>query len=238
MIDFDETKKFAWKTQIESAYIIVIEGNDISESMFKRCAESCVRLGMPWKRWDAFDGTKNKIIVPKNLQTQGWVKWIKVVNEALAASEVCTLLSHISLWAHCVEIDQPIVILEHDAVMIHKVTDHPAVNAIAYLGSIEQVQNNFYHNPIAIMGQLNENYRFILRTHSYSVDPIMARRLLATIMENGITTSVDVFIRSDIFCQVQFGVFAFDMNNGVSTAPEKDNKNKDERLIRINSKII
>ena len=238
MVDFDETKKFRWKTEIESAYIITIKNNSLSESMAQRCAESCVRADMPWKRWDAFDGTKNKIIVPDHLQSQNWIRWIKVVNEALASSEVCTLLSHLSLWAHCVELDQPIVILEHDAVLLKKVLEHPAVNAIVYLGSIEQVKNNFYHNPIAIMGQLNENYRFILRTHSYSIDPIMARRLISTILENGITQSVDVFIRSDIFCQVQFGVFAFDMNNGVSTAPEKDNKNKDERLTRINSKII
>ena len=238
MIDFDESKKFKWKTLTESAYIIAIKDNVISENMFQRCAESCNRAGMPWKRWDAFDGTKGKIIVPEHLQSQNWIKWIKVVNEALAPSEVCTLISHISLWAHCVELDQPIVILEHDAVLLQKVIDHPAVNAIVYLGCMEQVKNNFYHNPIAIMGQLNQNYRFILRTHSYSIDPIMARRLISTILENGITTSVDVFIRSDVFCQIQFGVFAFDMADGLSTAPEKDNKNKDERLIRINSKII
>ena len=66
----------------------------------------------------------------------------------------------------------------------------------------------------------------------------MARRLLAAILENGITTCVDVFISSVIFFPVQFGIFAFDMCDGVSTAPEKTEKNKDERLLRINSKIL
>lgn len=238
MISMKESRAFAWNTKVESAYIITIPKNIVSETKFKKCSESCDRVGMSWKKWDAFDGTTGDIIVPENLRNQGWIRWIKVVNESLANSEICTLLSHISLWAHCVEIDQPIVVLEHDAIMIKKVEEHPAINAIAYLGSIEQVRNNFFHSPIAIMGQLNENYRFILRTHAYSVDPMMARRLLSAILENGITTSVDVFIRSDIFCQVQFGIYAFDMCDGVSTAPEKLEKNKSERLLRINSKIL
>ena len=238
METLDQSIKFSWNVNVESAYIITIKDHPVSEAMSRRCAESCDRVGMPWKKWDAFDGTKGQISVPEHCKEKSWLKWIKVVNCALAKTEICNVLSHVALWAHCVEIDQPIVILEHDAIMIEKVLEHPAINAILYLGSIEQVKNDMYSNPIPIMGQLNENYRFILRTHAYSVDPIMARRLLSNLLMNGLTTSIDVYIRSDIFTQIQMGVRAFDKADGMSTSPEKTEKQNDPHLLRINNKIL
>lgn len=238
METLDQSVQFAWNPNIESAYIITIKDHALSEHMSKRCAESCDKVGMPWKKWDAFDGTKGQISVPEHLKEKSWLKWIKVVNCALAKTEISVVLSHLALWAHCVEIDQPIVILEHDAIMIDKVLEHPAVNAIIYLGSIEQVKNNFYSNPIPIMGQLNENYRFMLRAHAYSVDPIIARRLLSNIITNGLTTSIDVYIRSDIFTQIQMGIRAFDQADNFSTSPEKTEKQNDPHLLRINNKIL
>ena len=228
---------FGYETEIESAYVITIKGHELSERMASRCEESCRAVEMPYRRWDAFDGTKGDIVVPESLRGQDWVRWIRVVNEALAKTEVCTVLSHVSLWARCVEIDRPIVALEHDAVVLRRVTHHPAFNAISYLGSIEQVQSGYW-GSIPIHGQMNRNYRFQLRTHAYSVDPFMARRLLASIVKSGVATSIDVMIRSDIYTILQFGIFAYDQADGVSTAPEKDDKKKDQRLTRINNKII
>lgn len=236
-MDLKETCSFQYNTEIESAYVITIKDHALSESMAKRCIESCKKVGMPCKRWDAFDGTKGGIVAPQHLKGQNWLRWIKVVNEALATTEVCNVLSHVALWGHCVEIDRPIVILEHDAIVIQNLTHHPAFNAINYMGSIEQLQNNYW-GSIPIHGQLNCNYRFCLRTHSYSIDPFMAKRLLASIVKSGIATSIDVMIRSDIYTILQFGLFAFDKADGVSTSPEKDDKKKDVRLMRINNKIL
>ena len=232
-----ETLNFNYNTEIESAYIITIKGHELSESMSRRCAESCDKVGMSYKVSEAFNGTTGEIIVPEHLKNQNWVKWVKVVNESLALTEICTVLSHVALWSHCVEIDRPIIALEHDAIVLQNFTHHPAFNAIIYLGSIEQLQNNYW-GSIPIHGQLNCNYRFCLRTHSYSVDPVMAKRLLSSIVKNGITTSIDVMLRSDIYTILQFGIFAYDQADGVSTAPEKDDKKKDIRLMRINNKIL
>lgn len=232
-----ESLSFGYDPEVESAYVITIKGHELSERMAARCEESCRAVGMPFRRWDAFDGTRGDISVPESLRGQDWVGWIKVVNEALAKTEVCTVLSHVSLWARCIQVDRPIVVLEHDAIMLHRVTHHPAFNAISYLGSEEQVRSGYW-GSIPIHGQLNRNYRFQLRTHSYSVDPFMARRLLGAIVRSGVTTSIDVMIRSDIYTILQFGIFAYDQADGVSTAPEKDDKKSDQRLTRINNKIL
>jgi hypothetical protein len=238
MDKLDKSLNFAWNTEVESAYIITIKDHELSERMSARCAKSCDKAGMPWKKWETFDGTKGEIIVPDHLKDKSWLKWIKVVNPALAKSEVAMILGHISLWAHCVELDRPIVVLEHDGVFLQKYTHHSAINTIVYLGCEEQVRNNFYSNPIAIMGQLNENYRFILRTHAYSIDPMVARRLLGDMILSGIHTGIDVGIRSDIYCQVQMGIYAFDMADGQSTSWDKDDKKKDEGLMRIHNKLV
>lgn len=232
-----ERLSFSYETAIESAYVITIKGHELSERMAARCEQSCAAVEMPCRRWDAFDGTGGEIVVPESLRGQSWLSWVKVVNEALAKTEVCVVLSHASLWARCVEIDRPIVVLEHDAIMLQRFTHHPAFNAISYLGSVEQLQSGYW-GSIPIHGQLNQNYRFQLRSHAYSVDPFMARRLLASLVARGIATSIDVMVRSDIYTILQFGMFAFDQADGVSTSPEKDDKKKDQRLTRINNKIL
>ena len=104
-----ETLNFNYNTEIESAYIITIKDHELSESMSRRCAESCKKVGMPCKVSEAFNGTTGEIIVPEHLKNQNWLKWVKVVNEALAFTEICNVLSHVALWAHCVEIDRPII---------------------------------------------------------------------------------------------------------------------------------
>lgn len=231
-----ETLIHKYSTKIESAYVIVVKGNEISEKMAARCIESCQKVGMPVKRWEAFDGTKGEIIVPEHLRDQQWLKWIKVVNESLALTEICCFLSHLSLWCECCTMDESILVLEHDAIMVQKFDHHPAMNAFIYLGSEEQVRNNYWCS-IPIHGQLNQNYRFMLRTHAYSVDPMMCKKVLGTVIKDGITTSIDVFLRTDLYANHQFGLFAFDKSDGISICPEKDDKKKDERLTKINNKI-
>ena len=83
---------------------------------------------------------------------------IKITDHYLTRGEVACALSHISLWAHCVKIDQPIVILEHDAVMVKAFTQHQSYNSIVYLGGSEWAERdrkstrlNSSHIPLSRM---------------------------------------------------------------------------------------
>lgn len=228
----------SYDIEVDAAYIIVVKDNPTSERMFLRCAKSCEDVGMPWKRWEAFDGTHRDIRVPDHLKNEKWISWIKVANDVLAPTEVAVMLTNISLWEHCIYLQKPIVILEHDAFMIRKFLTHPVFNTIVYLGSLEQVQNNFFYASVPIMGQLNSNYRFICRSHACSIDPFMARRLFSAVISDGITTSIDVMIRSDIYSQIQMGIYAFDMADNVSTCCDRLEKHKDPKLVKINNKIL
>lgn len=214
----NETLNWNFNLEIENSYIVTIKNHADSEMMAKRCIESCMQVGQKSCIWDAFDGTGDSIIVPDHAQKCNWLHWLKLVNLNLTRQEVCCFLSHFSLWCRCIELDKPIVVLEHDAIMLKNYTHHNVFNAIVYLGSSEMAQSNYW-NPIPPHAQMCQNFRYILRTHSYSIDPIVAKNLVAKAIEKGIYTAVDVFMKIQDFSIVCFGIFAADAK-GKTTIPE------------------
>lgn len=129
---------------IENSYIITVKGNENSEKYSKRCAESCDSVGMNYVIWDAFDGTKDsEIVVPDHSKNDSITKILKVTDHYMTKGEVACALSHISLWRHCAEIDRPIVILEHDAVVVKKFSAFNNYNSIVYLGGSEWAEQGW-----------------------------------------------------------------------------------------------
>jgi GR25 family glycosyltransferase involved in LPS biosynthesis len=218
----NETLHPKYDLVVDKAYIITIRGHETSEKLASRCLESCKRVGQKAEIYDAFDGTDPNvegIKVPEHCQDATWLKWLRLVNHELTKPEVCCLLSHFSLWCKCIEQNRPLIVLEHDAVMLQPFTEHQAVNAIIYLGCNEQVRNNFW-SIIPPHAQLNPDYRHILRTHAYSIDPFMAKNLVSHVLEKGIFSSADVTISLNRFAMLCFGIYAMDVS-GESTIPEK-----------------
>jgi GR25 family glycosyltransferase involved in LPS biosynthesis len=212
-----------WKYNIKTsrAHIITIKGHENSEKMAARCLDSCNRVGQPAEIFDAFDGTGNldpDIVVPEHSRNKDWVKWLKLVNTTLSKQEICCFLSHFALWVKCVEEDQPLIALEHDAVMLRPFAEHMAINALIYLGSNEMVRNNYW-NPIPPHAQLCPDYRYILRTHAYSVDPICAKNLISDAIRKEIYTAVDVMMNVQKYSILCFGIYAMDVP-GETTIPE------------------
>lgn len=196
----------------ENAYIITIKGNETSEKLSKRCQKSCDMVEQPYVVWDAFDGTQGDLKVPPHLKNESWLSWIKLMNTDLSVSEVACFLSHFSLWCHCLKVNKPIVILEHDAVMVNRYMAHIGTNQIVYLGCNEQAEKGWGVTPCPPFGTLprNTHYKYILRTHAYAIDPFAAKKLVSYFLENGIWEELSVAIRSDIFSIIQFGLFAYD----------------------------
>jgi hypothetical protein len=200
---------YSHNRDIDGAYIITIKGDTTSEKLAKRCAESCEKVGMRYRKWGAFNGRGDMITTPEHSQGKDWLKWIKVMDHHLSRGEIACFLSHVSLWAHCISIDKPIIILEHDAVMTANFPMHMAYNNIIYLGSAEQAKMGWQVQPIPMHASLNKNYLFIGRAHAYCIDPQIAKRLMAKVIGHGIMETLDIFIRADEFGIVQMGLFAF-----------------------------
>lgn len=201
---------------VDQAYIITLKEHELSERLSARCQMSCAKIGQPYTVWPAFDGTSGEIKIPESLQNQSWIKWIRQYDTELSVTEVAVYLSHVSLWAHCIEINMPIVILEHDAIMVRAYRNHYGYNQIVYLGGREQA-NGWAVTPIPPMAQKNTNYRFMLRAHAYAVDPHSAKNLLAHTIKYGINESLDITIRTDVFGVMQAGFYAYDLPDEITT---------------------
>jgi GR25 family glycosyltransferase involved in LPS biosynthesis len=198
-------------TQIESAYIITVNGNENSEKYSARCQQSCNSVNMPFKIWEAYDGTKpGEIVSPKAFEHDRLMSMIKITDHYLTRGEVACALSHISLWAHCATIDRPIVILEHDSVMVQKFEEMQSYNSIVYLGGSEWVQQGWKIYPIPPHASEGPNYLFICRAHAYAIDPAMAKNLLSYVLKMGICAPLDIMMRADLFTITHQGVYAYD----------------------------
>lgn len=204
-----DSLSFSYNLDVERAYIIRVAGNDKSEQLATRAADSCKKVGQSYQLWDAYNGLGGGILPPSHHNPV--MNLIKVTDHYLTRGEIACALSHISLWNHCCQIDRPIVILEHDAVMVNKYEQHALFNSICYLGSDEQVNHGWKVMPTPPHATEGKNYHFICRAHAYAIDPAVAKNLLAYVIKQGICASLDMLMRADLFPIHQMGVYAYDV---------------------------
>ena len=129
------------------AYSIVIQGAKTSETGFAKLCQSSVDVGNDFEvqRFDA--------VVPKQVSSKMKeldVKWnypwrgfetdfatgltktaYKTKNPE---ARIACALSHYELWLKCISLDEPILILEHDAVFINKIDFDPKDTTAFILG--------------------------------------------------------------------------------------------------------
>lgn len=188
------------------SFVISLKNNDTSKRLTTRCVESLQNLKMPYQIWDAVDGTNGKnIYLPDHLKDKEYMSWIKQSNDRLSTSEIALFLTHYSLWAHCCTINEPIIILEHDAIFVKPYMHHKYPNTIYYLGHKDQIGKE-----ISITWYFTrDSYFFMPQTHAYAIDPSAARNLISHAIRFGITAPVDNFMRMDIFTVVQDDFYAY-----------------------------
>lgn len=166
---------------------------------------------MPVKIWEGYDGSgSDHIHIPVGLKDCSFMNMIKITNHYISKAEVACALSHISLWVHCVKIDQPIVILEHDAIMLKNITHFSGFNTIMYLGGDEWVNKNWPIMQVPPFGSDGPNKYFICRAHAYAIDPIVSKNMLSNILKLGIYASADVLLNADLYNISHNGCVAYD----------------------------
>ena len=223
---------------VDSAYIISLQNNELSQQFTQRCVQSCEKVGQPYKIFYGFDASSSKvktqtyklgqpvgelgdIQVPDMLKGQAFINFLRVHRSDLMLTQIACFLSHYALWCLCLDIDRPIVILEHDAIMLKPYHVHKYYNNIVYLGSREQQQQGKEVYSIPPHGSDHDGlYRFICRAHAYAIDPAVAKNLISYVIQQGISNSLDAIMRADIFPIVQDGLYAYDDNHGLSTISE------------------
>jgi GR25 family glycosyltransferase involved in LPS biosynthesis len=115
-------------------YAIVIRDNSLSESGFKILNDSSKSVGNDFtiKRFDAItpDTVTQTMKESKVLWNYPWVGKEQCLQTGLRKSayktdnpkaRVACAMSHYLLWKTCIKLDEPVMILEHDAMFIQKI---------------------------------------------------------------------------------------------------------------------
>jgi len=228
---------YSHNVDIENAYIITIKNHTRSEERSKRCQDSCDKVGMNYQVWDAYNGLGDTIVEPDHSKNNNFMGMLKITDHYLTKGELACALSHISLWARCVEIDRPIVILEHDVVVVKKIEALNSYNSIVYLGGAEWVKQNWPIIPIPPHATEGPNYHFICRAHAYAIDPAVAKNMLAHVLKMGICAPLDIMMRTDIFSITHQGVFAYDCNDDTVYDTTIKGRPQEGRTTKRNDKL-
>jgi GR25 family glycosyltransferase involved in LPS biosynthesis len=245
---------YTFDTAVEKAYIISLKNEEgSSKEQTRRCIDSCVAVDMNYEIFDAFDGTDNlNIKSPEYLKLKDYMSWIKITDTGLTAREVGCALSHIALWAHCITIDKPIVILEHDAIMLKKYTHIPGFNMVDYLGnnliatgmrdqfeldSVSDIPQRLKNSSfltctekLPMLSSTNENYFYMMGAHAYALDPLVAKKLFAKVMIDGMQNPNDTLVSVrdiTLTCSGLYAMEGFEALNVSTIMPGLYNANED-----------
>lgn len=212
-----DTMMYSYSDEVEEAYVITVYGNKISQDYAQRCGNSCQQIGQSYMMWPAFDGTDGKTVqTPDHLKKQSWLNMIKFTSYKMTVSEIACAMSHISLWVRCMEVDRPIVILEHDAVLCQPYKRHAFRNSICWLGNqdaLTQYENGAFPLKTPPMPGETKNTVHINTCQAYAIDPMVANQMFISVLDRGLYAPVDIMLKNSKFCIVQTGLYNLSKND-------------------------
>jgi len=174
------------------AYVICIKNNEKSMSAAERCMQSGNKYGFPIKEYHAYTPEDNPI---KILNEEKGVSTV-ALDEEYSRTENCAaaFLSHFSLWEKTLEINRPIAVFEHDAVLVGPL-DERLTNGFGYkqMISIGRPSYGNFRTPQFIgCGPLTSK-NYFPGAHAYLIKPAAARTLIAMARKGG-AFPTDVFL--------------------------------------------
>jgi len=197
------------------AFVITIMDNPKSVEMSNRCIESCKRYGLHVEPWAA--------ITPRNPQFESLVEMRGIDPDMFESkwsrrdNAIACFLSMASLWDHAVACDQPVLILEHDAVMTGRIPDDFDWGWVCTLGKPSYGK---YNTPTKIgTGRLVQKPYFG-GAHAYVVSPEGARRLLEKVPTHACPTDVYLNVENFGFLEEHYP-WCFRVNDSFSTIQQE-----------------
>jgi len=178
-----------------NSYVITILNNERSVQVAKRCIRSAAQHGVEVDFWKAT--TPNDFPIDKLIDEGVSIAGLHETYSRIANC-AAAFHSHYSLWKHCVETKEEVMILEHDAVFVNDIPSEIYFNKCISLGKPSygkwNTPNTFGINPLT-------SKRYFPGAHAYIVKPIAAREFIdrAKVMAR----PTDVFLNVENFPWLQ-----------------------------------
>lgn len=178
------------------SFVITIMDNEKSVEAADRCIASGAKFGEVIEKFSAF--------TPKNMPLE-ILKANKVPSDGLvekySRSENCAaaFLSHFTLWQKCLELNQPIMIFEHDAVQTDPIPE--AIRAgwgFKQMMSMGKPSYGRFRVPQVLGSGPLTSKRYFPGAHAYAIKPAGARQIVQHAQVRG-AAPTDVYLNLDNF---------------------------------------
>lgn len=180
------------------AFVIRLKGIESSESLADECVKTGKDHGIDIEK---FDGIFGQGAIDKHTTMLGIKPWKKNIKKGRLGVKGC-FLSHYTLWLKCIELNEPLVIFEQDAMILNPIpTDiHYYFDEFLMLDPFNKFNKNYYlkhqesiNNNQKIVEYFNPDSRkkysidteYAMGTHAYIIKPEAAKKLKTTVKETG-----------------------------------------------------
>ena len=177
------------------AFVITVSDITHSVDVAKRCILSAEKFGLKVNIFEAITPKDNplKILIENGIKESDFTE-----RYSRKLNGISCFLSHYMLWKKATEINENILIFEHDAVVVDKIPEDDRFEGLLSLG--KPSFGAFKIPPLNGINTLTSK-RYLPGAHAYIVKPEAARKLMkqATIKAN----YTDVFLNIDTFSWLQ-----------------------------------
>lgn len=167
------------------AYVITIMTLPQSVEIADRCIDSGKKFGVDIEKFPATTPKDDvyKIVSSEQINISGFDERFSRKENAIAC-----FLSHYRLWKKCVEANESIFILEHDAVVTSKIDMNVSFKGVLSLGKPSYGKFTTPRNGIGPLTSKD----YLPGAHAYMINPMAAKHLINRSKIKAIPT--DVFI--------------------------------------------
>lgn len=184
-------------TKLKS-FVIRLNGISTSESLAEDCVESGRNFGLHIEKFDGVYGQENIDYYTNLLNVRPWKTKFK---KGRLGVKGC-FLSHYSLWLKSIELDEPLIIFEHDAVVTQPFPEniYELFDEFLVLDPFNKFNGKYYkthidakNNKQKIVEYFSPRERqkygievdYPMGLQAYIIKPSAALKLKTTILENG-----------------------------------------------------
>ena len=169
-------------------FIITISDVEDSVNAAQRCIDSAKKFGIDVEIFEAYTPKDKPFDVFKKLGVKLSDRIYKNPHLRNLDAQCASVLSHYFLWQKAIDLNESILVLEHDAIFVDKlpdIKDYLLVNlAKPSFGKYQTPRNGLHPFP-------NPHLK---GAHGYAISPAGAKRIMESINKNGIWAGADVFL--------------------------------------------
>jgi hypothetical protein len=165
-------------------FVIAIKGHPASESQLQDCLASAEKFN--WKI-ETFWGVDGRTITSETWKEEGLIPRLDKPTMSRPGVQGC-FLSHWMLWKKCTDLNEPIIILEHDAIILK---DWELLNTADSVVKLHRKYSGKKEKVDIDTGHWSKS------AHAYCLTPYHASKLIDFSKNNGAIV-VDILLGSNV----------------------------------------